>query len=399
MNYRAKTALILFLSVYQLISCNDSTDTDIKEGERLSKQYCVSCHQYPQPDLLDKNSWGTVMPKMAEFLNVDAYYNPFDKTEEHVDSASKRVAPQEMFPYEKWEKILKYYFSTSPQQPLKRTIELSPISDDIKLFRPQVLSGKFLNPITTLVQAGTQNHEFYFADGKAGLLYTVSPAMKLIDSLQTATGAVILKETDNGLDIVSMGILNPSDKKLGKLTRINKDGTTQVLLDSLNRPVHFNYVDLNNDKKDDIVVCEFGFRHGALSWFENKGTDIYQRHILRALPGATQTEIYDVNKDGLPDIVALMAQGDEGVLIFYNPGNGQFREEKIISFPAVYGSTHFELLDYDHDGYIDILTTNGDNADYSVSLKAYHGISRRRRARSDAAPKANEAAVDGSGTV
>ena len=43
-------------------------------------------------------------------------------------------------------------------------------------------------------------------------------------------------------------------------------------------------------------------------------------------------------------------------------------------FPAVYGSSYFELADLNNDGVQDIVYTCGDNADYSTILKPYHGV-------------------------
>ena len=46
----------------------------------------------------------------------------------------------------------------------------------------------------------------------------------------------------------------------------------------------------------------------------------------------------------------------------------------MLSFPAVFGSSYFELADFNKDGFADILYTCGDNADYSAILKPYHGV-------------------------
>ena len=40
----------------------------------------------------------------------------------------------------------------------------------------------------------------------------------------------------------------------------------------------------------------------------------------------------------------------------------------------MYGSSYFELADFNKDGYPDFVYTCGDNADYSAVLKPYHGI-------------------------
>jgi hypothetical protein len=69
-----------------------------------------------------------------------------------------------------------------------------------------------------------------------------------------------------------------------------------------------------------------------------------------------------------------MAQGDEGIDIYYNRGDGRFNRERILRFPAVYGSVFFEITDFNHDGHWDIVYVNGDNGDYSPVLKPYHGV-------------------------
>src|SRR5690606_17124228 len=60
--------------------------------------------------------------------------------------------------------------------------------------------------------------------------------------------------------------------------------------------------------------------------------------------------------------------------LFENAGGGQFRETPLLRFPPSYGTTHFELADFDGDGHFDILYVNGDNGDYAPIPKPYHGI-------------------------
>ena len=76
----------------------------------------------------------------------------------------------------------------------------------------------------------------------------------------------------------------------------------------------------------------------------------------------------------MPDIWALFAQGNEGIFLFTNKGGGAFDTKQVLSFPPYYGSSSFELDDFNGDGYKDIIYTCGDNADYSVILKPYHGV-------------------------
>lgn len=46
----------------------------------------------------------------------------------------------------------------------------------------------------------------------------------------------------------------------------------------------------------------------------------------------------------------------------------------MLQFEPQYGTSDFVLLDYNHDGIDDIALVHGDNADYSYSSKAFHGL-------------------------
>jgi hypothetical protein len=69
-----------------------------------------------------------------------------------------------------------------------------------------------------------------------------------------------------------------------------------------------------------------------------------------------------------------MAQGKEGVFLFQNLGHGEFAEKPLIQQPPVWGFAHFELADFNGDGFPDILTANGDRGDFECPPKKYHGV-------------------------
>ena len=87
-----------------------------------------------------------------------------------------------------------------------------------------------------------------------------------------------------------------------------------------------------------------------------------------------KTAVRDLDRDGRPDLLVLMAQGREGVYAFYNQGEGRFGMKPLLQFPPVYGSSDFALADVDQDGDEDLLLAQGDNADLSAVLKPYHGL-------------------------
>jgi hypothetical protein len=195
----------------------------------------------------------------------------------------------------------------------------------------------------------------------------------VVDSIQIGTGVSQVVQNAEGLMVLAMGVMHPSDVISGKLVHVQGSEST-VILDSLQRPVYAEFADLNEDDNTDIIVCEFGNNVGKLSWFEKKTDGSYSKHILKNLPGAVKTATRDFNDDRRPDVMALMAQADEGIFIFFNEGGGKFREQRLLRFSPAYGCNYFELVDINNDNYLDILVTNGDNGDYPPVLKSYHGI-------------------------
>jgi hypothetical protein len=368
---------ISFCLFYLSIGCagNSSKKDELVEGERLASKVCASCHTFPDPSLLDKETWlSHTLPKMADFIHVEGLNDPYTGSELEKD---KRKATREVqapgLSLKEWKKIVNWYGTLAPSKPLDRIIKMTEINPLLSLFTPVPLY-KEEYPVTTLVRIDSSGNGFFLGDGRAQIVYQFNKKIQVIDSFNVPVGITDFNKRQNSFETITMGSLRPPDSKLGRLGKTIGGTNFNVILDSLERPVHALYHDLNQDGKEDIIISEFGFRVGCLSWYENKGDDHYEKHILRELPGAIRTEVYDFNKDRLPDIVALMAQGDEGMFIYYNEGNGKFREERVLQFPPVYGSNYFQLVDFNQDGWVDILTTQGDNADYSIVVKAYHGI-------------------------
>jgi hypothetical protein len=174
--------------------------------------------------------------------------------------------------------------------------------------------------------------------------------------------------------------MNPNNGKFGRVQQlVRTEELTQkkepvVLFDKLARPVQTVAADLNKDKREDYITCEFGFRKGYLSWMENKGNGNFTRHVIKDYAGAIRAYVNDYNKDGLEDIWVLFTQEKEGIYLFTNKGKGEFFEEQLLSFPPIYGSSYFELCDFNEDGFLDIVYSCGDNNDYSIMLKPFHGV-------------------------
>ena len=367
-----KVILLLFFvsgTIFLLVGCNNSqqsvNEKNVQQGFELSQKYCSSCHLFPRPDLLNKVTWADhVLPKMGNLIGFRRFASDYIAVSDSTNSLT----------LEEWRNIVRYYVSNAPEEVLGGKRFARNIKMQLSDFVVEMPHTGIRNPATTAVLIDAENKNIVFADGSTEYCYTLSGG-SLHDSVKIGIGVSNLRKDDTGLIALSMGVLYPSDARSGKLAIVPRNtGKAITLMDSLQRPVHASYADLNGDSLEDIVICEFGNTVGELAWITKKGPEKYSKHILRALPGAVRTEIFDFNRDGLPDIMALMAQGDEGIFIYYNTGGGSFKEERVLQFLPTYGSNYFELTDFNADGFPDIVASNGDNGDYPPILKPYHGI-------------------------
>ncbi len=372
------TASVFFIScnhIQKNKSHQKTSNASIRAGKKLAVQYCGSCHQLPNPSLLDAKSWEDgVLPEMGPRLGIFYYFQRYPSLKNDLNVDKNYYPSQPVLSYKQWKNILDYYTAASPDSllPAKKN---PPIQVSNMLFQPLQPAFKYNIPAATFVKI-QPDHQLMMCDAITKKLFVFNQALQLTDSINT-NGSVtdVLKNYDT-LTICNTGILNPNNGKFGSVYKIVTGNKlhADTLSKNLMRPVQITKADLNKDGRDDYVVCEFGNLAGALSWLENKGNNLYQYHVLRATPGAVRTCVTDYNHDGLPDIWALFAQGDESIFLFTNKGNRNFDAKEVLRFPPSYGSSSFELDDFNKDGFPDILYTCGDNADFSHVLKPYHGV-------------------------
>ena len=384
--------LISFFTLFFLNSCKNyhrnSTHPEvslssIKKGEDLAKIYCQSCHMLPDPSLLDSKSWENgILPQMGPRLGIFNFgFKNYPIVRDNY-IGSDFYPSQPVLSLTDWQYIIDYYGATSPDSlpPQERKYPIN--KTGLSLFKVQIPSINYGNSATCYVKINQSDslHPIIISDAIKQNLLFINRKLEITYSINGTGPVVDIDYSPNQLLACNIGVLNPNNGKFGKgeLINITSGGhfqkDTSSFIDNLQRPVQITSVDLNNDVKKDELVCEFGYLTGALSWMENLGDNKFKRHVLRNVPGAIKAYIQDYNHDGLPDIWVLFAQGEEGIFLFTNKGNGNFDQEEVLRFPPVYGSSYFELDDFNKDGYPDILYTCGDNADYSRVLKPYHGV-------------------------
>ncbi|PWT76668.1 MAG: hypothetical protein C5B59_06035 [Bacteroidetes bacterium] len=397
--YHRKSILIcvffvtsFFLSQF-FVACKNRNEEALDDygarGKLLAHQYCQSCHLFPEPDLANKKSWTDgILPQMGPRLGIFRYNAVnYPSSRYDINIIGKNYYPTHpLMSDEDWGAILTYYAEAAPDSlPSQKRDE--PISPNTPLFQPIVPAVKYPNPVTTFLSVDTSDlpHRLLQSDGLKHALYMYDSQLNLSDSTSfygTLLDVIVKKDT---MLFCNVGIINPNDGRFGTVEviatnkknenlKITSRGSAPRIADSLRRPVQITEADLNGDGRKDLIVCEFGNLLGSLTWYENEGGTTYKRHVLRAQPGAINAIVQDYNHDGLPDIWALFSQGDESIVLFTNKGNGVFDQEQVLRFPSIYGSSHFELNDFNGDGFPDILYSCGDNADYSQILKPYHGV-------------------------
>ncbi len=348
---------------------NNVTDTLIA-GRQLAQKYCVSCHQFSEPSLLDKKTWEQgVLPAMAQQLKVHSYMGQYFSDNNSTLSTSD------------WQTIVAYYRKAAPAA---LVIPKSSAVKDWAIFavnRPRNVYASGSPAMTTFIGVNPYDRQLYTADAANHIFrWDNNLNAKLLQTLKSPVAGISFSDNKSKVNeavVTCIGMMAPVDNPKGEVVQLdlnNKKSKQTILSDSLPRPVQTVSADFNKDGLPDYVTCGFGHDRGALYLLLQQANHQYKKSIMRGTPGGTQLITGDFNNDGYADVICLFSQADEGIWMFLNDQKGGFTSQNLLHFPPIYGSSSFQLVDFNHDGKLDILYTCGDNSDYSKVLKPYHGI-------------------------
>lgn len=300
-------------------------------------------------------------------------YDPYQDVsyDEQLLLMEKNIYPnQALISNEDWRLIKDYILKNAPDSLPSIKASISATTSELFRFKPAQLNPP--NEMVTMVKYDSTSGTIFtgFQNGQLCRWHLASDEK----SSQLFTSAVIDLDRINADIIFSLiGFMHPTEFDFGAILKQTSTLQYDLLLQDLPRPVQTTIGQLTDDSMEDLVISTFGNLTGNFSWYEQQSDGSFEAHLLLEQPGAISTTLADLNGDGHLDIITLMSQGDERVMAFYNDGLGNFRSEKLLGFPAVYGSNSMKVLDFNGDNSLDLIITNGDNADLSQVLKPYHG--------------------------
>lgn len=322
-----------------------SKSSKFQTQQELAKRHCSTCHEYVPPDMLDRITWPRVLSVMKQEMN------------------QKGMAINET----EWLNIQQFYLNNAPKAfhsttkkhmpKLQQLFEELPIKDSSNVASDYTLLKRLDSNSTILL--GRPNGQILSLDNN-----------RLNSAFSITNIPVDVSYFDDAHLVLGIGTLAPSPVKKGQLIKVDSNKNSQIIIDSLHRPIHFQ---ANNIKGEiGYTIASFGDSQlGDLSFYKDQS---FKRIQIDSLAGATQSELMDLDQDGTVELVVLFAQANERINIYECLENNRFQLKSQIPFSPVFGSNSFQLNDFNNDGFLDIVVTNGDNDDYSQIFKPYHGV-------------------------
>ena len=394
---RYLTVLIVWIcGAFALVAQPDPIlePSELTNGRELASQYCMLCHELPEPDLLSKKSWEFALTYMGFYLGIVDYGYLEGSSERTMDSIHSReeftrtankVPDAAMLSDIQWKALRNYYVSNAPEQAIPQDLK-PPIVEDLESFNVLPTQYRMDRAITSMTRIDEENGLLYVHDSGVQRLTILDRKLGFFDSHE-APGVALVDSQMNGDEVylLSIGDLFASHigEPRGELQYAKSLGGIliglKVLVGGLHRPADFAFGDLDQDGVDELLVSNFGEYTGNFSIYRRESnSSVFDSdpQILTDQPGIVKSEPYDFNGDGLLDIIVLMSDARENVSIFINQGDGAFERKVIVAQHPAFGYTGFELRDFNDDGLMDLLTINGDNGDSDPynTLKRDHGI-------------------------
>jgi hypothetical protein len=345
------------------------------------KVRCSACHKLPPPDILPRSAWRDEMVRMMLIQ---------EGVPEPGGASSFLPLPPD------WLRLWRYYAEHAPEKlpapdPWPAASN-APVPFERRAVSGTVATGAVAISNVRLVDVDADKRlDIVCSEMRSGpVLLGLARKNHALEPIARLSNPAHIEpidlDTDGRLDflVADLGSFLPADHSNGAVywLRGRADGSyvTVPLATGLPRTSDVRAADFDGDGDLDVLVGSFGWRTtGNVTLLENKTTNwrapIFTPKLLDPRAGAIHVPIADLNHDGKPDFVVLLAQQHESVVAFLNQGKGlAFTPQTIYEAPHPnWGSSGIELVDLDKDGDMDVVLTHGDTFDDFV-IKPYHGI-------------------------
>lgn len=367
----------------------------VKRGEALAKLHCASCHDYTPPELLPQRSWDFLLTYMGLRLGIDetSRFDSASATEQQVlQSRHEMLRQSGLWPNQPallaadWAALRAFYLNRAPHR-LTPDAPREHLPRDLPLFAEKPHGHHPSGALTSLVRILPDRGQVLIGDSRRGVLSLHDPQLNPIVEYDARNASWVDAEFDEaGVYLLSIGDLAGDfvGQKLGRILRAENEGEVFVprgeALGGLYRPADMARGDLDSDGQDEMVVAEFGLETGRVTIRDierNAGTlSAEPVEVLHVGPGAVKVAIHDFNADGRNDVAVVISDAREKLVVYENEGNLRFSPREVLTAHPAFGYVGFELVDFDQDGRMDIITVNGDNVDSDPynTVKPYHGV-------------------------
>ena len=337
-----------------------------QDAETLAQDWCSSCHAYPDPQLLDRDTWiDLVLPQMGARLGFSSFRGePYGVDADTPDGV---FAERSIMDQADWERIVSFYEGSAPEQ-LTLPDPQTRIRLDLFSIETPVSNSDF--PTSTAILIDETAQRVLVGDSYELDIEIYDAGLNKLTEIRSGGAVSRIRALPLGgyLATTMGGNIGQGEQPFGLLIALQPTSfdVTRVARE-LHRPVDVVFGDFNADGETDYVIAGFGTHFGELSLHLSQ-QDGLAKTVLLHDAGVTSLAI-----DG-DDLLVLIAQGDERVVRVRDFASAQMTFETVLRFAPSQGSSSLSVLDMNGDGRLDLLYTAGDNADISPIYKPYHGV-------------------------
>lgn len=419
----------------------DATAEEPSRGQQLAQVHCTRCHLLPDPHDLPKNVWPKRLADMGMFLGFKGDEFPEIESMEEIESRSPRTVRYKIMYQGGIELEINAYKNWMPAAPLisledwfeirNYFVDNAPPMDDLVLPQPehQILTGFEAkapdleiepNALVISTRVDEVNNILYVGRGIGRQMFVLKEeetedvlaidlkSGKRLARRELKTEPTHIELTDTGIRLSGHGefpiVPGSGEAYITDLVGFSSgDKSEHMLVYGKHRIIQAHTVDMNGDGLDDIVANMFGdgvgvdFGGGLSVFWQEPGYAEAWKNAPEQIPagvlngalresqlinqvGAIGSTVADFDNDGRPDVAVLIAQALQQVVVFYNTGDGKFRQDVLLEYSPAFGGNSIYAEDMDGDGNTDLVFLNGDNV-YANFVggrldkpKPYHGV-------------------------